>query len=146
MRSSWKWTVGALITGAIAAGAWMVREDRDPCLYAGSEHRQMHPQNAFLSTCDGHLYLPTSSERRPYRRIDEVKVSEVEPLPFKYLKVSGQVYFIAVAEAGFDEDKHVLMPIKGIDGATTEVLDEGHIQDKQNRYTVMFRDFIVEPR
>jgi hypothetical protein len=106
----------------------------------------MHPQNVFLSTCDGHLYLPTSSERRPHRRIDEVKVSEVEPLPLKYLKVSGQVYFVAVVEGGFDEDKHVLMPIGGIDGATTEVLDEGHIQDKENKYTVMFSDVIVERR
>lgn len=130
--------VGALVVGALLVFAWLAREDDDPCLSAGSQHRQMHPQNPYLSACEGRLYLPDPNAGRPYVRIDDFKLSDVEPLPFRYLKASGRVYFVAVFASDYDSDKYALLPIEGIDGETAVPLDADHIQDKENKFTIMY--------
>jgi hypothetical protein len=135
--------IGGVALSVVSVIACSTRED--PCVKAGSDHQQMHPRNQYLSTCDGRLYLPIANDRRPYLRVDDVNVSDVEPLPFKYLKVSGQIYYVATVFEFFDETK-TLLPIEGIDSATAEALDERHIRDKDNKFTVLDGQVLFERR
>lgn len=107
---------------------------------------RMYERNPYIFSCEGAVYLPTSSAVERYRRVASVRESDIEVLPFKYVKMAGRLYYVSATNVGFDEDEYSLHGIEGVDLASLQIVDERHIQDRINKYTVLRSGVIVEPR
>ena len=66
-------------------------------------------------------------------------------LPFKYLRWSDRLYYVAVLSLGWGESEYALRAIDGIDLPSVQIVMESQLRDKSNVYTVMNDHVVVEP-
>jgi hypothetical protein len=139
-QTRWLVVAGVLV---LISGAWilssLVSRDDDPCLSAGRQPIQVHRRNPYIYTCEDAVYLPTADVRVNFRRVDGLRATQIGVLPFKYLRATGELYFVALVSAGWEETEYELRVIDGIDLPTMEILAEGLIQDMNDHVNVQPR-------
>lgn len=144
-RKRWMAIGGALL---LAGGAWfvsaMVLRDEDACLSTGRTPTQMNPSNPHLYTCADAVYLPTSNASAPFKRVDGLRATEIEVLPFRYLRKADRLYYVALLSVGWEETEYALRAIDGIDLPSMEIVRKSQLRDKSHIYTVMNDHVIVE--
>ena len=145
-RKRWIATGGVLL---LAGGAWfvsaMVLRDEDTCLSTGRTPTQISPSNPHLFACADAVYLPTSNARARFKRVDGLRATEIEVLPFKYLRNADRLYYVALLSVGWEESEYALRVIDGIDLPSMQIVRKNQLRDKSNVYTVLNDHVIVEP-
>jgi len=145
-RARWIAVVSLAALGCAAVAFLLFKPEEDPCLSRGGEPLQMHERNPYLFSCGDAIYLPAPNSKARYQRVEAVRASEIEVLPFKYLRKADQLYFVALINEGWDEDAYTIRVIDGVDLATLEITAERRIQDRNAVYFVLYNGVLAEPR
>src|SRR5262245_48219514 len=58
----------------------------DPCELRGSRAALIDSKNSYLFGCDGKVYVETTFDNKPFRRVPGLSVSEIEVLPFSFAR------------------------------------------------------------
>jgi hypothetical protein len=131
--------------GTAIVGVMLLASDGGSC-NSSSGLVQLHPQNPYLFSCKGALYLPAPSTKTRFSRTTVLRPQDVEALPFRFARTRDRLYYVGYVIVGFDENEYFLRPVDGVDVRTMQVVDEHHVRDSQHVYTVLRDHFFAEQR
>jgi len=145
--------IGMLIGGAVVvlvavgAGVACMGDGKvDRCLSKAAAQHKVLATNAYVHSCEGDIYLPTSDVSAPFKQVKGWRAQEIEVLPFRFLRKGEYVYFVAtVGGTGF-ESVYEMQLLIGLDAATAQPISESKIQDARQVFTVFKDYFVAEPR
>jgi hypothetical protein len=141
----------AIVVGvpAIGVGAlWVFGAEHDPCITSRQTLPRLRPDNPYLHSCDGKIYLISEQPDARYKRLDKpgVDLATLKALPLRFAAVGQQLYYVSMQSEGFYAQAYDLRPIPEADVATLEIRSETMIRDKNHEYVVNNNQYTVEPR
>jgi hypothetical protein len=81
--------------------------DEDPGLSAGRKPIRVDRRNPYIYTREDAVYLPTADVRVNFRRVDGLRATQLEVLPFKYARATGQLHYVGLFSEGWEETEQV---------------------------------------
>jgi hypothetical protein len=142
------WTTAAVLAavGGAMIGIMLLENDRTSCDSSSHNLVQLHPQNPYLFSCEGALYLPAPSTAARFTRTTVLRPEDVSALPFRFARTRDRLYYVGYINVGFDENEYFLRPVEGVDVTTMQVIDEHHVRDSEHVYTILRDRFFTEER